>query len=119
MGVRLESGESIIGTPEGVVKARDFRRRRENGGRWRNDGIDGFKGAPWEPYPGAGGGSEIKSKVRLPTESGELTKIVKGKEGVVPRRLRVEKEGLEKLGFTTGCPGCRAANRGSTAVGRR
>jgi hypothetical protein len=72
---------------------------------------------PWEPYPGAGGGYEIKSKVRLPTESGELTKIVKGKGAFVPRRLRIKKEDLEKFGFTTGCPGCRAANNGSISVG--
>ncbi len=40
----MESGESIIGTPDGAVKATDFRRKPENGGRWGNDGIDGFKG---------------------------------------------------------------------------
>ncbi len=55
--------------------------------------------------------------MRPPTESGELTKVMVGKEDVVPRRLRVKTEDLEKLGFTTRCPGCRAANRGSTAVG--
>ncbi len=70
LGIKLESGESVIGTPEGVVKARDFRREPENGERWGSNGVDGFKGVPWEPYPGAGGGYDIKSKVRLPTESG-------------------------------------------------
>ncbi len=49
--IKLESGESITGTAEGVVKARDFRGKPENGGRWGNDGLDGFKGVPWEPYP--------------------------------------------------------------------
>ena len=51
--IMLESGESIIGTAEGVVKARDLWRKSENGGRWGNDGLDGFKGVPWQPYPGA------------------------------------------------------------------
>ncbi len=63
LGIKLESGESIIGTANGVVKARDFKRKPEEGGRWSNDGIDGFKGAPLEPYPGAGGGFEIESRV--------------------------------------------------------
>ncbi len=63
MGIKLESGESIIGKPEGVVRVRGFRMKRENGGRWRSDGIDGFKGVPWEPYPEAGGGYGIKLKV--------------------------------------------------------
>ena len=56
LGIRVESGESIIGTSEGVVKARDFRRTPENGGRWCKEGFDSFVGLPWEPYPGAGGG---------------------------------------------------------------
>ncbi len=50
-------------------------------------------------------------------EPGEVTKTFRGKEEFVPRRLRIKKEDLEKFGFTTGCPGCRAANRGTTAVG--
>ncbi len=81
-----------------------------------SDGIDGFKGVPWEPYPGGGGGYEIKSKVRLPIQQGELTKIVEAREDFVPRRLRMKKEYLDKFGLTTGCQGCRVANRGSTAV---
>ncbi len=84
------------------MQARDFCRKLENGGRWGSNGVDGLKGAPWEPYPGAGGGYEIKSKVRLPTESGELTKIAKGKEDFAPSRLRIKKN-LGKFGFTTGC----------------
>ncbi len=33
------------------------------------------------------------------------------------RRLRIKKEGLGKFGHIAGCSGCRAANRGTTAVG--
>ncbi len=46
LGVKLESGELIIGKADGVVKARDFRRKPEKEGRWSSDGIDGFNGAP-------------------------------------------------------------------------
>ena len=53
LGVRVESGESLIGTNEGVVKARDFRRKAEIGGRWSVADFDKFVGVPWEPYPGA------------------------------------------------------------------
>ncbi len=34
LGCRMESGESWIGTDEGVAKARDFRRKAGNGRRW-------------------------------------------------------------------------------------
>ncbi len=60
----MESGQSIIGTADGMVKARDFR-KPEEGERWSDDGTGGFDGVPWEPYPRAGGGFKIKSKVRL------------------------------------------------------
>ena len=113
----MEGGESLIGAESGVVKARDFRRKPENGARWSTEDFDKFVGTPWEPYPGAGGGFEIKSKVRLPTETERIMETIKGKEDYAPRRLRIKKEDLEKYGYTVGCPGCRAANRGATAVG--
>ena len=50
-------------------------------------------------------------------EPNEPAKTIKGREEFVPRRLRIKKGDLEKLGHIAGCPGCRAANRGSTAVG--
>ena len=34
----------------------------------------------------------------------------------MPRRLRIKKADLEKYGYTVGCPGCRAANRGAPAM---
>ncbi len=68
LGVRVESGESSIGTNEGVVKTRDFRRKAENGGRWSVVDFDKVVGVPWEPYPRAKGGVELWSKVRLPVE---------------------------------------------------
>ena len=112
----MESGESLIGTDGGVVKARDFRRKAENGGRWSVAEFDKFVGVPWEPYPGAKGGFELRSKVRLPTEHAEFTEIVRGKNECTRRRFRIKKDDLEKFGYTTGCPGCRAVNRGTTAA---
>ncbi len=58
-GIKLERGESIVRAASGVAKARDFKMKPEEGVRWGNDGFDGFKGVPWELYPGAGGGFEI------------------------------------------------------------
>ena len=106
----------MIGTSEGVVKARDFRRKAENGGRWSVADFDKFVGVPWEPYPGAKGGFELRSKVRLPAEQADVTETVKGKSHFTRRRFRIRKEDLEKFGYTAGCPGCRAVSRGTTAM---
>ncbi len=45
--VRLESGDSSTATSEGVVKARDSRRKAENGGRWSAPDFGEFVGVPW------------------------------------------------------------------------
>ncbi len=112
----MESGESLIGTGEGVVKARDFRRKAENGGRWITVDFDKFVRVPWEPYPGAKGGFEMRSKVRLPVERAEFSETVKGKSDYTRRRFRIRKDEMEKFGYTAGCPGCRAVNRGTSAM---
>ena len=44
LGIKLEGGESIIGTTGGVVQARNCIRKPEEGGRWSNDVIDGLNG---------------------------------------------------------------------------
>ncbi len=58
----------------------------------------------------------MRSKVRLPGERAEFTETVKGKSDYTRRRFRKHKEDLEKFGYTAGCPGCRAANGGTTAA---
>ena len=73
-------------------------------------------GVPWEPYPGAKGGCELRSKVRLPIERAEFTETVKGKSDYTRRRFRIRKDDLQKFGYTAGCPVCRAVNRGATAA---
>ncbi len=77
-----------------------------------------FNGLPWGPNPGAGGGLQIKSKVRLPADNETITINIEGKDEHVPRRMRIAKKDLEKFGLTRGCAACRAANCGSTPVGR-
>ncbi len=74
----MESGESIIGTADGVAEARDFIRKPEEGGRCSNDEIDGLNGVPSAPYPGAGGGYEIKSKDSLPAHNERSTVDLEG-----------------------------------------
>ena len=50
LGIKEKSGESIIGTARGVVKARTIRRRPE-GERWSWEELQTMKGVPWRPNP--------------------------------------------------------------------
>jgi hypothetical protein len=117
LGIRMESGETIVGTELGVVKCRDFRRKPANGGRWNREFVDKIVGVPWEVYPGVKGSVEIRSRVRFPQEPGEVPRPIRGRDEYIPRRFRIQKGDLQKFGFTAGCPGCRAANRGLPATG--
>ncbi len=53
----------------------------------------------------------------MPADPEEFAKVAMGKVDYTPRRFRIRTEDLGKLGFAEECPGCRAANRGRTAVG--
>ena len=46
LGIRDESGEIIVGTPDGVVKARDFKRLADPTERWSAKAICEIKGTP-------------------------------------------------------------------------
>ena len=46
IGIREETGELIVGTPEGVIKARDFQRYPTNAERWNLEKFDAFRGVP-------------------------------------------------------------------------
>ena len=65
LGVREETGELIVGTPEGIVKARDFRRHGSSQDRWNKKLFDSFRGVPWATIPGHET-QDIKSHIELP-----------------------------------------------------
>ena len=115
LGIRDESGESVVGTPEGVVKAKDFRRKRDHDERWNVSRFDVFRGVPWEPIPGIGG-EELRTFVSLPVERSSPEPMLRSIDDYVPRRFRIRKEDLERYGYIVGCPGCKAANRGQPHV---
>jgi len=115
LGIRDESGESIIGTSEGIVKCRDFRRRPTDQERWNDEQVKAVKGAPWKPVPGKEDGAEIRIRINFPAE-GRITRRPEFAEDVYnPKRTRIKEEDLKKFGHTVGCPGCRAKSRGLTA----
>ena len=63
LGHARQSNETIIGTPEGVVRAYDVRRKAE-GQRWNSDKIKNMRGTPQQPDPSKPG-MMIPMKVRI------------------------------------------------------
>ena len=53
----------------------------------------------------------------MPIDKSGPRQFIEGedKEFIV-RRMRITREFIRKAGFTIGCPGCRAVNRGQSAV---
>ena len=108
LGVRNETGELIIGTEEGIVKARDFKKLANLNQRWNAESLRKIQGTPWKPNPQVED-SEIHAKVRIPMDSSPLTAAFKGAEGEPNvRRLRISPNLVNKLGLLTNCNGCRA-----------
>ncbi len=92
IGVREESGEPIVGTEQGVIKARAFRRRGSEKERWLKGHVKSVGGIPWEPIPGREG-IDMKSPVTLPRDESEIKRTEVGVEKeVVRRRLKLVKE---------------------------
>ena len=63
MGIRDESGEVLIDTPGGKLKARSFKRKPESQ-QWDYEAFSKMHGAPWEPIPGHEG-REVESSVNI------------------------------------------------------
>ena len=110
LGIREESGEAIVGTPDGVLKARSIRRVGSVEERWRSG--EGMKGVPWEPIPGREG-IEIRSSVNFGPSWTPVGEAQQGKEKAVRRRgAQIRAEDVRKYRATEGCPGCVEQERG-------
>ena len=115
LGMRDESGETLVGTSEGVVKCRDFQRKTMESERWSKSGLDSIKGVPWEPTPGRSGDYVIKTRVVMQEESGPVSKPVVGREPeVLPRRAKIYNTDLGNDGHQ-GMPRVQSSQQGSTS----
>ena len=106
LGVRPQTSEVLIGTPQGVFKARSVKRMSESM-RWNGEAVKAVKGTPWKPYLFS---DSDKLRIRLPEATREKTEgeqVPKPKEDdPAPKRFRIERRDLDKYGYTPHCPGC-------------
>ena len=114
MGVKDETGECIIGTSEGTVKARDFKRIADNAARWNAELVKSLRGPPWQPIPGRNEDT-IPVRVRLAEEGSPILPnpdSIAAPRAEIKRRARISRSDVIRVGYTIGCPGCQAINRG-------
>ena len=106
LGIRLGSEEYLIGTPSGVFKARSIRRKPLES-RWDHSQVSAIMGTPWKPYNFT---EDDKLRVSMPVipDPTEVTERAVP-EDPAPKRIRIERRDLERLGYTPGCQGCYSA----------
>jgi hypothetical protein len=112
LGIRGKSGEIIVGDASGVWKTRTVRRVPIED-RWPTAAIDCVVGVPWNTCEGdtkADGEVPKVIKMTEPEAAHERART----EVPIPTRFAINKDDLEKHGYTAKCHGCVAALRGGT-----
>ena len=101
LGIKNRTGEHIIGTPEGAVKAYSVRRRPEEE-RWSVAEVNAVRGTPGCPKPGR---HDTRVPVRVRETQDPLPERAQPEE-LRARRIYYRKADFEKAGYTQGCEGC-------------
>ena len=117
LGVLDRSSELLVATPAGVVRTRSVRRRAPDE-RGSKKLLDGVRGTPWQPVPGAvadcDGSFPTVIYAQPVTQPGAPVPVLPPTARQVYLRRNVE---LRKFGYTVGCSGCDAARAGSAQRG--
>ena len=113
LGKLWRTGEAIVGTEAGVVKAGTIKRVGAHR-RWDAAGLERVQGLPWKWNPDA---EELPRELRLRWLSdGERGDEQAGGSGDrMVYRMRLKRQDFLTHGFTEGCPGCRALLSGAPA----
>ena len=139
LGLLPRSSEVVIGTSEGIVKARTIRRLTEDM-RWNANALLQIKGRPRRPNPtidsdqiptmttqeakddeddGQNDDEDHAARVRPQIVEPENTETNKHAEPQGARDMYFTKAILDTYGRTEGCPGCSRAGKPHTAECRR
>jgi len=106
LGRTHSSGESLIGTPKGVVRARDVYRRTRSE-RFNVETLKSIVGVPWQMTPNREIDHEEIPEFRVASSDersiGEHADQVGSQ---LPRRVKMTKDIMDKYGMTPQCPGC-------------
>ena len=118
LGIDLRTGEILVGTSSGIVRARTVKRRPEPE-RWSAEQAFAVRGVPWQPTPGIDS-DQMPTAVRRPPPAGDPDAPIPPctEPGHMARRAKLTKGDFEQFGFTEGCLGRRGLERdGKTHYG--
>ena len=106
-----ESQELVVGTPEGAVKACEFRREGSEAERWNITDIADIEGLPWQSDPNAAG-MEVEPRITAPMSVPEGIGTPSEVKPFSSRGIAVKREGCLAKGPLPGRYGHRAIVRG-------
>ena len=111
LGVIQRTGEIIIGTPLGAVRTRTIKRMPEDK-RWKADLVKGVVGLPWAPE---GDDKEKPIAIQIKVEVPQLDVPSEPDPLKQVKREFLKKGDYSVHGYTDGCQGCVALQRGRKA----
>ena len=100
LGISARTSESIIGTSEGVFRARVVRRLVPSL-RWDAGMIKAIKGTPWDPISSEKLSVNMEENAEQPKDAPAPPEA----EMKFPRRLKITKDDIRRFGYTPGCQG--------------
>jgi hypothetical protein len=107
LGRTTESGEVVIGTSFGVIKARDIRRFNQEDARWNLQKFNELAGTPWKPNP-ASDDQRIHIEIKMPAGSKPFNEVPEARPEGMIRRLKINEEDANRRGLWARCIGCRS-----------
>ena len=86
--------------------------------RWTSDKIEAIKGTPLQPNPNMEDQTEVMSpedpiRIEIETDGGSTPVPVGIPEDPQTRRMKINKGIFADIGYTSGCPRCRAIRTNS------
>lgn len=113
LGIYGRSGQSIIGTPQGVVRCRSVKARSE-GERWNAEAARAVKGTPW--CPSGEDGEKTEVEIDMPDATGDEIPP-EGEHITTRRRFKIAAWMLREFGYTK-VPKCDRCISRMTKIGK-
>ena len=102
LSIMKETSKYIIGTDDGILKARSVRPIADPTVRWDIDRVKRLQGTPWQVNPGISS-AIIRPKVRLP----QTEAVQSSPRQIQIRGFRLMKPDMQQYGYTGQFPGVR------------